>query len=47
LCIDATQSDRAAADELLDDLALLPVGDAILRAAAALLGREVRSLDTL
>lgn len=47
LRIDATDDDRVAADGLLDDLALLPVDDATLRAAAALPGRHVRSLDAL
>lgn len=47
LRIDAPQHDCAAADELLDDLALFPVDDTILRAAAALPGRQVRSLDAL
>ena len=45
--IDAPEADRAAANELLDDLALLPVDDAVLRAAAALPGRHMRSLDAL
>jgi len=44
---DATRDDRVAADELLDDLALLPVDDTLLRGAAALPGRQVRSLDAL
>ena len=47
LRIDAAEDDRAAADELLNDLALLPVDDTVLHAAAALPGRQVRSLDAL
>jgi predicted nucleic acid-binding protein len=45
--IEATEDDRAAADELLEDLALLPLDDAVLRRAAGLPGRHLRSLDAL
>lgn len=47
LRVDATAGDRAVADELLNDLALLPIDDTVLRVAAELPGSQVRSLDAV